>query len=635
MTALIGIDFGTATSSVAVMQDGSPHVITTRDGMRVPSVVAFNPNGNLLLGQAAKRQIALNPENSFFSLKRLLGRNYDDPEIQAARRRLPFEMKAGPDRGVRVVATTTGREFSPEELAAAILKRLKEEAEAYLGHSVTEAVLTVPAYFNENQRQALKRAAGIAGLQTRRIIDEPTATALAYGAQKPFQETVLVVDLGGGTYDVSLVTIDGGSVDVQANHGDTYLGGEDWDTAIAGWIVDEFQRRHGIDLSRTPSALQRILQAAEEAKFELTTETEASIHLPFISSHAHGPLHLDLTLTRSRFRDLTQHLAGRLEDPIRETLEEAGVDGASLDAIILVGGASRMPCVGQALRNVIGREPALDVDPDQTVTLGAAWQAGLLAGKVKEIQSQDLLPLSVGLETMGGLMAPLIPRNSPLPARHTEIFSTTEDNQTEVEIHVLQGERQMAADNTTLGLLKLEDIPAAPRGVPQIEVTFQVDADGMLRVNAREATSGASQALSVAIDGTLSEGDVTRLVEEAEQHAAQDLHERKLAEARNVARQTIYQTRRSLEYLNGHFESQICRQKRAHLKGRLADLEAAIREADAAHIRHLTSEIQEAGLILDQLIYDKARSDRGERLPPHSSEEEQREEHLKITIETL
>lgn len=635
MTALIGIDFGTTASSIAVIQDGDPHVITTRDGMRIPSVVAFNKNGNLLLGQAAKRQMVLNPENSFYSLKRLLGRHFDDPQVQEFRNRLPFEIKAGPDGGIRLVAPATGREYRPEELVAAVLKRLKEEAEAYLGQPVAEAVLTVPAYFNENQRQALQRAAESAGLQARHIINEAMATALAYGAQKRNQETILVVDLGGGTFDVSLVTIDGGRTNVRAKHSDTSLGGQDWDAVIADWIVDHSLRRHGIDLAKLPSALQRILQAAEEAKFDLAARAETSIHLPFISSDPDGPLHLDLTLTRSRFRQLTQHLAARLEDPIRATLDDAGLDVDSLDAIVVVGGASRMPCVSEAVRNVVGRIPDRAIDPDHAVTLGAAWQAGLLAGKVEEIQSQDLLPLSVGLETMGGLMSPLIPRNIPLPARHTETFSTTEDDQTEVEIRVLLGERQMAADNTTLGRLKLEGIPAAPRGVPQIEVTFQIDAERTLRVNAREATSGASQAFSVSLDETLSKGDVARLVKEAEQHAAQDLNERKLAEARNVAHQTVYQTRRSLEYLNGHFQSPSCRQKRAELRGRLADLEAAIGDSGAEQIRQLTAEIQEAGLILEQLIYDQAQSDAGERTPRHPSEEAKREEHLKITIETL
>lgn len=635
MTALIGIDFGTSNASVAIMQDASPHVIATPGGRRVPPVVALGKSGNLLVGHAAKQQLALNPENSFFSLKRLLGRRYDDPEIQTARKRLPFEIKAGPQGAVRLVAPAAGREFSPEQLVAALFERLKEEAEAYLGQPVAQAVIAVPATFDDNQRHAVRRAAGIAGLQVTRIIDEPTAVALAYRLKNPNEETLLVVDLGGGSYDVSLVTIRDGEIGVQAHRSDTGLGGQDLDAAIAGWIEDEFRRRHGTDLAANSRAKRSILEAAEEAKVTLTSETEASIRLPFIFTGNNGPLHLELTLTRSHLRELTRDLIRRLEDPIGEALEEAGIDGHSLDAVILVGGASRMPWVGDAVRRATGREPEPDVDPDHAVATGAALRAALLAGDPGQDKVQDVLPLTVGLESMGGLMTPLIPRNTPLPAQHTEIFSTMEDDQTEVEIHVLQGERPMAADNTSLGRLKLQGIPASPRGVPQIEVTFQIDADGLLRVSAQEAASGAREALSVVLESALSDGDVSRLVEEAEEYAVQDLQQRKLAEARNVARQTVYQTRRSLEYLDGYLESRACRQKRAELRRRLADLETALRDSDAARIRHLTSEIQEAGLILDQLIYRQAQSGDGRSVTGQRSEAGETDEQLRITIVTL
>lgn len=605
MTGAVGIDLGTTSSALAITKDGQPAVITTNEGKRMPSVVAVGKNGEWLIGHAARKQAALNPENTVFSIKRLLGRGRDDPETPLESARLPFHLTVDQKGNVQIYLPNEEAEYSPQALAGAILKKLKQEAEICLGRPVTEAVLTVPAYFNERQRMAVKEAGRIAGLDVLRIINEPTAAALAYGLQKNDDETILVVDLGGGTYDVSVLEIDDGSVTVKASRGDTFLGGEDWDAAIIDWILNEFLRRHGVDLSKNRRALQRVREAAEQAKIELSTRASTAIRLPFVTSDTKGTKHLHMDLTRSRFQKLTAPLRERLIAPIRETLDEAGIAGEALDEVILVGGASRMPCVRDTVRRLTGKEASADVDPEEVVALGAALQAGLLSGDVYDVRLRDATPLSLGLETMGGLMTTIIPRNTSLPARRTEVFSTMEDEQTAVEIHVLQGERQMAADNSKLGVINLDGIPPAPRGVPQIEVTFEIDVDGILHVSARDTASDTGQTLSVTSCTALPDEEVQRIVREAERHAAEDLRQRALVEARNVARQTIYQTQRTLDHVNGHVTNDACREKRQDVMRKITALQSALEGGEEDKIRNLTADVQEATAHLNRLTYEQ------------------------------
>ncbi|HSM56099.1 MAG TPA: molecular chaperone DnaK [Candidatus Sulfomarinibacteraceae bacterium] len=605
MTTVVGIDLGTTTSAIALMKDGQPTVITTSEGKRIPSVVSFGRSGEQLVGKRARRQAALNPRNTVFSVKRLLGRRYGDPETATEQSRAPYRLTSGAEGGVRITLPHSNRELTPQEIAAYILKKLKQEAETYLGQPVQQAVITAPAYFNDTQRQAVKEAGRLAGLDVLRIINEPTAAALAYGRNRDTSETVLVVDLGGGAYDVSVLELDNGMVTVKASHGDTFLGGADWDAAITDWLLDKFLRQYGIDLRKDQQALQRVWQAAERAKIELSTSENATIDLPFIITNVNGPKHLRATLTRSRFETLTASLADRLVDPLQQALDDANVKPSDLDAVLLVGGASRIPAVQDRIRSLTDKEPGAEVDPNEVVVLGAALQAGMLAGNLQELQLREVTPLSLGLETMGGLMTSLIPRNTPIPARRTEVFSTIYDEQTSVEIHVLQGERQMAADNAKLGVFRLDGIPKAPRGVPQIEITFEIDEDGILHVSALDMGTGASRALSISSESHLSDNDVEQMVEEAEQHAAEDQERRDLIEARNVAQQIIYQTERSLQHLNGHTSDAACQEKKKEIVRQIAMLKIAVLGRDTDEIRELTADLQRANLVLSQLAYDR------------------------------
>lgn len=587
MSRVVGIDLGTSSSAIAVVKHGVAALVTTSDGRRVPSVVAFTRNGHLLSGQAAKQQATVNAENTIFSVKRLLGRRYDEVQVEASQ--LPYGLVEGAQGDVRITIPYAGRAYTPQQIAASLIRKLKQEAEAALGEPVDKAVITVPVHFTDSQRQAVKVAGKIAGLDVMQILNEPTAAALTYGLNHKQQGTVLVFDLGGGSLDVSILHVRNGAITVKASSGDANLGGDDWDTVVTRWIVDEFLRQHGIDLENERQALQRIREAAEKAKIALSTQTETKIDLPFITGNGGSPKHLRLTLTRDRLEQLTAHLLRRLEGPLQQVLVDAAISADTLDSVLLVGGATRMPAVQELVRALTGREPTTTVNPDEVVALGAALQAGALAGQVQDVQLKDVTPLSLGLETMGGMMSIVIPRNTPIPVRRSHVFSTTEDGQTVVEIHVLQGERPMATDNQTLGVFRLEGIPAAPRGIPQVEITFVIDADGILHVRALDLATGSRQALSLSASIALNEREVARMVAEAERCASRDEKRRELVEARAVAQQIIYQTERALQYLNG----QVPDTSRIRLEHRITLLEGAIQAGNVELIRRLAADVQE------------------------------------------
>ncbi|MCO5184281.1 MAG: molecular chaperone DnaK [Anaerolineae bacterium] len=584
------------------MEGGEATVIPSAEGGRtVPSMVAYTKNGERLVGQTAKRQATINPENTIFSVKRFIGRKYDDPATADEQKTVPYAIKRGPSGDIRLHVPNAKREFTPQEISAMVLGKLKQDAENYLGESVSKAVITVPAYFDDSQRQATKDAGRIAGLEVMRIINEPTAAALSYGLDKKEDETILVFDLGGGTFDVSVLEVSSGVVEVLATNGDTHLGGDDWDRVVVGWIADEFKREQGIDLRNDRQALQRVREAAEKAKIELSSTMQSEINLPFITADASGPKHLQLTLTRAKFEQLTADLLERVVKPIHNALKDAGISAEKLDEVVLVGGSTRMPAVQAKVKAVTGKEPNRSVNPDEVVALGAALQGGVLSGDVNDVLLLDVTPLSLGLETLGGVMTPLIPRNTTIPTRKTQIFSTAESNQTAVDIHVLQGERSMAGDNKTLGVFRLDGIPAAPRGVPQIEVTFDIDANGILNVSAQDKATGKSQAITITASTNLNEADIDRMVRDAEQHAAEDQKRRELVEARNTAEQVVYQTEETLTNLNG----QVSAENRAMIERKLQDLKEVAQQDDVSRIRSLTDEVQQAAMTLGQAAYQQ------------------------------
>lgn len=600
MSKIVGIDLGTTNSVVAVMEGGEPEVITSAEGSRLtPSMVAFTKNGERLVGQTAKRQATINPENTIFSVKRFIGRHFDDDETVEDRGRLPYAIEKGPQGDVRINIPSKGQSYTPQEISAMVLAKLKKDAEDYLGQPVTKAVITVPAYFNDSQRQATKDAGKIAGLEVLRIINEPTAAALAYGLDKKGDERILVFDLGGGTFDVSILDVSEGLIEVVSTNGDTHLGGDDWDLAIVDWVVGEFLRDQGIDLSKDRQALQRVREAAEKAKIELSSVLETEINLPFVTADASGPKHLQMKLTRAKFEQLTGDLVQRLEEPFKRALQDAGVTANDLNEVVLVGGSTRMPMVQEMVRKLTGKEPNKSVNPDEVVAVGAALQGGVLAGDVKDVLLLDVTPLSLGLETLGGVMTTLIPRNSTIPTRKSEVFSTAEDNQTAVDIHVLQGERPMSADNNALGVFRLEGIPAARRGLPQIEVTFDIDANGILNVTAKDKASGRSQAITITASTNLSESDIDRMVREAESNAAADQKRREVIEARNMADQVIYQTESTLNSLNGNAPSG----SRQQLEDQIAALREAMNGDDAGRISELTATLQQSAMSLGEAMY--------------------------------
>ncbi|MBE2200253.1 MAG: molecular chaperone DnaK [Anaerolinea sp.] len=602
MSKIVGIDLGTTNSVVAVMEGGEATVITSSEGGRLtPSIVAFNKAGERLVGLTAKRQATINPENTIFSVKRFIGRRYDDAETAAEKARLPYTITHGAQGDIRVKVQQNGREYTPQEISAMVLSKLKKDAEDFLGEAVTQAVITVPAYFNDSQRQATKDAGKIAGLEVLRIINEPTAAALAYGLDKEKDETILVFDLGGGTFDVSILEVSDGVIEVISTNGDTHLGGDDWDMAVVDWVADEFLRDQGIDLKQDRQALQRVREAAEKAKIELSSVSQSEINLPFITADANGPKHLQMTLSRAKFEQLTAHLLQRIQAPLQRALQDAKLQTGDLNAVVLVGGSTRMPMVQELVRQMTGQEPNKSVNPDEVVALGAALQAGVLAGDVTDVLLLDVTPLSLGLETLGGVMTTLIPRNTTIPTRKSEVFSTAEDGQTAVDVHVLQGERPLAADNSTLGVFRLDGIPPAPRGIPQIEVTFDIDANGILHVTAKDKASGKSQAITITASTNLNEADIERMVREAERNASSDQQRRELVEARNTADQVIYQTEKSLQSMNGQAPAET----RTRLESQIVELKELMKGEDAARIRQVTADIQQTAMAMGQAAYQQ------------------------------
>jgi molecular chaperone DnaK len=597
-TKIIGIDLGTTNSVVAIMEGGEPKVIINEEGSRLtPSVVAFTKEGEVLVGQVAKRQAIINPENTIYSIKRFMGRRWD--EVQEELKRVPYKVVRGLNDTLRVVVRD--KEYTPQQISAFILQKLKKAAENYLGEPVSEAVITVPAYFNDSQRQATKEAGEIAGLNVRRIINEPTASALAYGLDKKKDEVVAVYDFGGGTFDISILEVGDNVVEVKSTAGDTHLGGDDLDQRVIDWLVAEFLKDQGIDLSKDKMAMQRLKEAAEKAKIELSSTLETEINLPFITADASGPKHLSMKLTRARFEQMVADLIEKTEGPCTQALKDSGLPPEKIDEAVLVGGSTRVPKVQELVKQLFRREPHKGVNPDEVVGLGAAVQAGVLAGDVKDILLLDVTPLSLGIETLGGVMTTLIARNTTIPTRKSEVFTTAADGQTSVEIHVMQGERPMARDNRTLGRFHLVGIPPAPRGVPQIEVTFDIDANGILHVSARDQGTGKEQAITITASTGLTKDEIDRMVKESEAHAAEDTRRREEIELRNKLDADVYATEKLLSENRDKLGSAEIDPVEAALK----EAKSALEEGKAERIKDATEQLQKASFRLGELMYQR------------------------------
>ncbi len=600
MPKVIGIDLGTTNSVVAYLEGGQPVVIPNKEGSRLtPSVVAFAKQGEILVGQLAKRQAITNPKNTIFSIKRLMGRRYDDPEVEKARKVLPYEIVPG--KHGEACVKMGDRVYTPPEISAMILRKLKEDAEEYLGEKIQEAVITVPAYFNDSQRQATKDAGRIAGLDVKRIINEPTAAALAYGLGKGKEEIIAVYDLGGGTFDISILEIGDGVFEVKATAGDTFLGGDDFDRRLMDYIIEEFRKDQGIDLRGDQMALQRLKEAAEKAKCELSTALQTEINLPFITADATGPKHLVMTITRAKLEQLTMDLIERTIGPCEQAMRDAGLKPEDIDAVILVGGMTRMPKVQEIVEKVFKQEPRRGVNPDEVVAMGAAIQAGVLKGEVKDVLLLDVTPLSLGIETLGGVFTKIIERNTTIPVSRSQIFTTAADNQTTVEIHVLQGERPMARDNFSLGRFQLTGIPPAPRGIPQIEVKFDIDADGILHVSAKDLATGREQAITIKASSGLTKEEIERMIKEAELHAEEDRRKREEAELRNQADNLIYTAEKTLRESGDRLSSGV----RSRVEGALGALKESLKGTDIADIRRKMDDLQAASHAMAQELYQR------------------------------
>jgi molecular chaperone DnaK len=610
MAKVIGIDLGTTNSVVAVMEGGDPVVIPNAEGGRTtPSVVAFTKDGERLVGQVARRQAITNPKNTVFSIKRFMGRK--GGEVDAEKSRVPYEVRTDSQGRVEVHVSNVDKTFTPPEISAMILQKMKQTAEDYLGTEVKQAVITVPAYFNDAQRQATKDAGKIAGLEVLRIINEPTAAALAYGLDKKKDEKIAVFDLGGGTYDISILELGDGVFEVKATNGDTHLGGDDFDQKIIDWLVEEFRKDQGIDLSKDAMALQRLKEASEKAKMELSTTSSTDINLPFITATQEGPKHLNITLSRAKLEQLVDDLVQRTMPPMKQALKDAGLETSDIDEVILVGGSTRMPKIQQIVKDFFGKEPHKGVNPDEVVAIGAAVQGGVLSGDVKDVLLLDVTPLSLGIETLGGVMTPLISRNTTIPTKKSEVFSTAEDSQTTVEIHVLQGERPMAIDNKTIGRFQLTGIPPAPRGMPQIEVTFDIDANGILHVSAKDRATGKEQKIRIEASSGLSESEIEKMVKDAESHAGEDRERKEKIEARNQLDSLIYQVEKDTK----DWGDKISGDAKSSIEAALERGKNALKQDDAGELNAAKEQLMQAFSAAGQQFY-QAQAAQGEGAGP-------------------